>query len=94
LATVVVVLLAAVVGSGTLAVSAWRGEKEALAEAQQLAEERDRAQRAEAEVKNQFDQAEVLRKVEAEGREQALEEEKAAQHSAEDTKALLAFLEE
>jgi hypothetical protein len=85
-------LLVATVASTSWAVLAVRSEHQAQAEAQQAADERDQARKAEAESKQQRDQALVARKAMAAERNEALESKRAALHSEQSAKAVLAFL--
>jgi tetratricopeptide (TPR) repeat protein len=91
LAIVALLLLAVAGGSAGLAVWEWREAEHAQAAAKEAVDERDHALQATAEVRKQYEQAEAAREAVAVGREQALATARAAQHSAEDTKAVLAF---
>ncbi|HEY7426958.1 MAG TPA: tetratricopeptide repeat protein [Gemmataceae bacterium] len=92
-AVVALLLLTAVVGSASLAVWGWRAEEQAQTAVKQAEDERKHAEKIVAEIKEQRDQAEKERQSMALDREQALAAKKAAEGSAEDTKAVLAFLQ-
>jgi Sec-independent protein translocase protein TatA len=83
----------AVVGVG-LAVWAVRTEGEARKTAQEAVSERDQALKEAAEAKGEREQAEKARETTAKERDRALEAEKEAQHSEEDTNAVLAFIKD
>jgi hypothetical protein len=87
-------VLGAVAGRGTLAVWAPPDVKEARASAAHAAEERDQALKAAAEVKGRYDEAEAERQALVRERDEAVEGEQAAERSAQDTKAVVAFLQD
>jgi hypothetical protein len=91
--TLLVVLAAATAVSTSLAVWAIRAEKQERAAVQQAVDERDQARKAEGEAKHQRDQALAARQSTAEQRDQALAAEKATRDAEQDTKAVLAFLQ-
>jgi hypothetical protein len=70
----------------------WREARLAQSRAQQLEEERDQAQKAEAEAKRELEQALTDQQTAKEERAQAREAEKAARDSENDTEAVLTFL--
>jgi hypothetical protein len=89
-----VLLAAATVASTSLAVWGMRAEKQAQAAEQQAVDERNHARKAEEEAKHQRDKALEAGKATTEQREQARKAEEAARLSEQDTKAVLAFLED
>src|SRR5579875_861570 len=86
-AALLLLLVAGVVVSTSLAVWALRAEKQALAE-------RNHALAAEAEAKEQRDEAEAARQATAKERDRAVKAEKETKQSEENTKAVLSFFED
>ncbi len=86
-AALLLLLVAGVVVSTTLAVWARRAEQQALAE-------RNHALAAEAEAKQQRDEAEAARQATAKERDRAIKAEKKAKQSEENTKAVLSFFQD
>lgn len=87
-------LLPATVAGASLTVWKMRANDSEQASAQQLLEERDQARQAEAQLKKQLEKAVSTRQDLEKERDQALASEKAARRSEQDTKAVMAFLQD
>jgi hypothetical protein len=92
MATCAVLLLPVALGGAGLTMWKLRADDPAQTTLQQVTEERDQAQKAEAEVKKQLEKVIVARQDLEQERDQAMAREKDARSSAEDTKAVLDFL--
>jgi tetratricopeptide (TPR) repeat protein len=92
-AVLLLLLLVAAVGGISLAVRAWHKEKQAREAEQQAVEKNKTAEREAEQAKRQLHQSEEEKKTRRRERDEAWAAEKAAQGSAEDAKAVVAFLQ-
>lgn len=87
-------LLPATVGGAGLTMWKMHSDEPSKTSVQQLREERDQAQKAAEEAKKQLEKAVTARQTLEKERDQALASEKAARRSEQDSKAVLAFLQD
>ncbi len=87
-------LLSAVAGRSTLSLWAPADVEQARVAARKAGEERDQALKAAAEAKSRYDEAEAARQALARERDRAVAREQAAERAEQDTKAVVAFLED